>query len=256
LSRAPTRSASAIGPSMRAPTMRSTCSSATTPSSRARSTTSTPSPPKGHHRLQIWRPPPTPARPRAYARMDSTAFLGFVVARRKEWDALRAEVSAALKLRVDPNKFLMDVITDFFPVDHREVRNPADLAWACVLILEATVPALANPDPDIGPAHPLVLCAAREHAWGMARVWRVPSHPTPRVSTARRHFTVVFSRRRRTRCCTAGLSSASPGANRCHDLPSLLPLRKKWPVYVLLSCFVAAYISILLHNVFANTIAR
>ncbi|AQK89484.1 hypothetical protein ZEAMMB73_Zm00001d008304 [Zea mays] len=140
--------------------MRSTCSSATTPSSRARSTTSTPSPPKGHHRLQIWRPPPTPARPRAYARMDSTAFLGFVVARRKEWDALRAEVSAALKLRVDPNKFLMDVITDFFPVDHREVRNPADLAWACVLILEATVPALANPDPDIGPAHPLVLCNA------------------------------------------------------------------------------------------------
>ncbi|PWZ39050.1 FRIGIDA-like protein 4b [Zea mays] len=60
--------------------------------------------------------------------MDSTAFLGFVVARRKEWDTLRAEVSAALKLRVDPNKFFMDVVTDVFPVDRREVRNPADLA--------------------------------------------------------------------------------------------------------------------------------
>nr|CAB3455801.1 unnamed protein product [Digitaria exilis] len=106
------------------------------------------------------------------ARMDSAAFLGFVVARRKEADALRAEMPEALKLCVDPARFVMDAVADVFPVDRREVRNPADLAWACVLILEAAVPALADPDPEIGSARPLVPRAARERARGMAREWK------------------------------------------------------------------------------------
>ncbi|KAL5678277.1 hypothetical protein ACJX0J_014408, partial [Zea mays] len=119
-----TRSASVVGASMHAPTTRSTCSSTarppSTPSSRSRSTTSTPSPPRAHHRLRIRRPPPMPARPRAYA--YSTAFLGFVVAHRKEWNTLWAEVPTALKLCVDPNKFIMDVVTDVFPVDRHELE--------------------------------------------------------------------------------------------------------------------------------------
>ncbi|TVU41666.1 hypothetical protein EJB05_15205, partial [Eragrostis curvula] len=106
------------------------------------------------------------------ARMDSAAFLGFVVARRKEADALRAELPPALKLCVDPAKFVMDAVADVFPVDRREVKNPADLAWACVLILEAALPALADPDPEIGAARPLVPRAARERARGMAREWK------------------------------------------------------------------------------------
>ncbi|XP_062188098.1 FRIGIDA-like protein 4b isoform X2 [Phragmites australis] len=105
-------------------------------------------------------------------RMDSAAFLGFVVARRKEADALRAEMPPALKCCVDPAKFVMDAVADVFPVDRREVKNPADLAWACVLILEAAVPALADPDPEIGAARPLVPRAARERARGMAREWK------------------------------------------------------------------------------------
>ncbi|CAM0153217.1 unnamed protein product [Urochloa decumbens] len=106
------------------------------------------------------------------ARMDSAAFLDFVVARRKEADALRAEMPPALKLCVDPAKFVMDAVADVFPVDRREVRSPADLAWACVLILEAAVPALADPDPEIGAARPLVPRAARERARGMAQEWK------------------------------------------------------------------------------------
>ncbi|KAK3124555.1 hypothetical protein QOZ80_7BG0588300 [Eleusine coracana subsp. coracana] len=106
------------------------------------------------------------------ARMDSAAFLGFVVARRKEADALRAEMPPALKLCVDPAKFVMDAVADVFPVDRREAKSPADLAWACVLILEAAVPALADPDPKIGAARPLVPRAARERARGMAREWK------------------------------------------------------------------------------------
>jgi hypothetical protein len=106
------------------------------------------------------------------ARMESAAFLGLVVARRKEADALRAEVPPALKLCVDPARFVMDAVADVFPVDRRRVKTPADLAWACVLILEAAVPALADPDPDIGAARPLVPRAARERARGMAREWK------------------------------------------------------------------------------------
>ncbi|KAL6880144.1 hypothetical protein ACP4OV_011709 [Aristida adscensionis] len=106
------------------------------------------------------------------ARMDSAAFLGFVVARRKEADALRAEVPPALKCCVDPAKFVMDAVADVFPVDRREAKSPADLAWACVLILEAAVPALADPDPEIGAARPLVPRAARERARAMAREWK------------------------------------------------------------------------------------
>ena len=94
------------------------------------------------------------------------------MARRKEADALRAEMPPALKLCVDPAKFVMDAVADVFPVDRREVRSPADLAWACVLILEAAVPALADPDPEIGSARPLVPRAARERARGMAREWK------------------------------------------------------------------------------------
>jgi hypothetical protein len=57
---------------------------------------------------------------------------------------------SALRCCVDPANFVMDTVADVFPVDCRETKNPADLAWACVLILEAAVPALADPDPEIG----------------------------------------------------------------------------------------------------------
>jgi hypothetical protein len=106
------------------------------------------------------------------AKMDPAAFFGFVAARRKEADALRAEMPPALGRCVDPANFVMDAVAGVFPVDRRETKSPADLAWACVLILEAAVPALADPDPEIGAARPLVPRAARERARGMAREWK------------------------------------------------------------------------------------
>jgi hypothetical protein len=74
-----------------------------------------------------------------------------------------------------------------------------------VLILKAVVPALADPDPYIGPTRPLVLCGCAR-AWGMARVWketaenkgawRGPSRPTPTpfCSTTQLHRHVLAER--------------------------------------------------------------
>ena len=75
----------------------------------------------------------------ARARGGASAFLGFVVARCKEADVLRAEMPPALKHCVDPAKFVMDAFTELFPVDRREVWSPADLAWACMFTLEVVV---------------------------------------------------------------------------------------------------------------------
>jgi hypothetical protein len=51
--------------------------------------------------------------------VDSPAFLRLVVARWKEVGALRTEMPPSLKLCVDPAKFVMDAVTDVFPVDRR-----------------------------------------------------------------------------------------------------------------------------------------
>ncbi|VAI23178.1 unnamed protein product [Triticum turgidum subsp. durum] len=123
-------------------------------------------------------PPPPPSDDVAEglaalcAAMDPAGFLAFVVERRKEVDALRAELPAALQRCVDPARFAMDAVSEVFPVDRRAVRSPTDLAWACVLILEAVVPALADPDPEIGAARPMVPQAARDRARGMAAEWK------------------------------------------------------------------------------------
>ncbi|TVU44620.1 hypothetical protein EJB05_04066, partial [Eragrostis curvula] len=90
----------------------------------------------------------------------------------REVDALRALLPEALKRCVDPAKFVMDAVSEVFPVDKRAVRSPTDLAWACVLILEVVVPALADPDPEIGTTRPMVPRAARERARGMAEEWK------------------------------------------------------------------------------------
>ncbi|GJM96906.1 hypothetical protein PR202_ga13781 [Eleusine coracana subsp. coracana] len=106
------------------------------------------------------------------AGMDSAGLFAFVAAGRKEVDALRAELPEALKRCVDPAKFAMDAVSEVFPVDKRAVRSPPDLAWACVLILEAAVAALVDPDPEIGAMRPMVPRAARERARGMAEEWK------------------------------------------------------------------------------------
>jgi hypothetical protein len=136
----------------------------------------------------------------------------------------------------------MDAVAGVFPVDRRRVKAPADLAWACVLVLEAAVPALADPDPELGAARPLVPRAARA-AWpGSGRrppsgtaAWKGPSRPTRTRSSST--WPRSPSRTGTTARCTAGSSSASPGAARCPASRSPSASRNKCLVYLIYAHF-------------------
>ncbi|CAL9124425.1 unnamed protein product [Musa acuminata var. zebrina] len=103
-------------------------------------------------------------------KMDFGGFFDLVVAKRKEVELLRSQLPAALGDCIDPAKFVIDAISEVFPVDKRPVKSPNDLGWACVLILESLVPVLA--DPELGSARPLVTRSIRERAREMATGWK------------------------------------------------------------------------------------
>ncbi|RWW71788.1 hypothetical protein BHE74_00020447, partial [Ensete ventricosum] len=103
-------------------------------------------------------------------KMDFSGFFDLVVAKRKEVELLRSGLPAALGDCIDPAKFVIDAISEVFPVDKRPVKSPNDLGWACVLILESLVPVLA--DPELGSARPLVTRSIRERAREMATEWK------------------------------------------------------------------------------------
>lgn len=59
-------------------------------------------------------------------------------------DTLRDELPNVLKRCINQARFVMDVISEVLPLDKWALRSPTDLACACVLVLEAMVPALAD----------------------------------------------------------------------------------------------------------------
>lgn len=103
-------------------------------------------------------------------KMDSEGFMSLIVSKRKEVEALRNELPLALCKCIDPAKFVLDAIGEVFPVDKRAVKSPADLGWACVLILEYLVSALA--DPELGTKRLLVTRAVKKKAKEMADEWK------------------------------------------------------------------------------------
>ncbi|KAJ6828242.1 FRIGIDA-like protein 4a [Iris pallida] len=103
-------------------------------------------------------------------KLDFEGFLNLIVSRRKEADVLRSAIPSSLSDCVDPANFVLDAICDVFPVDKRKVKTPPDLAWACVLVLEGLVPALA--DPELGRERLLVTRSVKERARTMAEEWK------------------------------------------------------------------------------------
>ncbi|KAJ8442776.1 hypothetical protein Cgig2_011046 [Carnegiea gigantea] len=129
-------------------------------------------------------------------RMDSERFWRFVTVRKKELDVLRAKIPVALSDCVDPPKFVLEAISEVFPVDKRADKSERvnDLGWACVLLLESLIPIMM--DPVIGKDRLLVTPTVKERAEGIAETWKkslderggIENVKTPDVHTFLQHL--------------------------------------------------------------------
>ncbi|XP_043690298.1 FRIGIDA-like protein 4a [Telopea speciosissima] len=105
-------------------------------------------------------------------KMDSEGFWKFLTAKKKELDKLRAQIPLALSDCIDPAKFVMEAISEAFPVSMRveKCERSNDLAWACVLLLESLIPVVA--DPILGSSRPLLTPRVKERAKEIAETWK------------------------------------------------------------------------------------
>lgn len=102
-------------------------------------------------------------------KMDSVGFWGFISARKKEMDAMRAAIPTALAECADPARFVLEAISEVFPVNKRpECVN--DLGWACVLTLESLIPVMA--DPILGHSRAFVTPTMKKTAKEIAETWK------------------------------------------------------------------------------------
>ncbi|GAY58286.1 FRIGIDA-like protein 4a [Citrus sinensis] len=103
-------------------------------------------------------------------KMEARGFWKFVVTKKKEIEELRNALPAALSECVDPAKFVMEAISEVFPVDKRSDKSGNDLGWACVLVLESLIPVMV--DPVIGKMRMLVTPSVKEKAKEIAERWK------------------------------------------------------------------------------------
>ncbi|WCJ23769.1 FRIGIDA-like protein [Euphorbia peplus] len=126
----------------------------------------------------------------------SREFWKFVITKKKELDLLRSQIPAALADCVDPARFVLETISEVFPVDKRGERSEKgnDLGWACVLTLESLIPVVV--DPVIGKSRLLVTPAIKERAKEIAETWKrsfeerggIENVKTPDVHTFLQHL--------------------------------------------------------------------
>ncbi|KAL5541564.1 hypothetical protein UlMin_009274 [Ulmus minor] len=129
-------------------------------------------------------------------KMDSGGFWRFVTGNKKELEALRAQMPLALAECVDPAKFVLEAISEVFPVDKRAEKSDRgnDLGWACVLMLESLIPVVV--DPVIGKSRLLVTPTVKERAKKIAETWKasleerggIENVKTPDVHTFLQHL--------------------------------------------------------------------
>ena len=129
--------------------------------------------------------------------MESREFWNCVITKRKEIDILRKQIPLSLAECVDPAKFVIEAISEVFPVDKRGERSGEkgnDLGWACVLILESLIPVVV--DPVIGKSRLLVTPSVKERATEIAETWKksleerggIENVKTPDVHTFLQHL--------------------------------------------------------------------
>ncbi|KMS97769.1 hypothetical protein BVRB_5g124020 [Beta vulgaris subsp. vulgaris] len=128
--------------------------------------------------------------------MDYEGFWRFVTVRKKELDLLRAKIPVALADCVDSPKFVLEAISEVFPVDKRADKSDRvnDLGWACVLLLESLIPVVV--DPVVGKDRLIVTPSVKEKAEGIAETWKrsleerggIENVKTPDVHTFLQHL--------------------------------------------------------------------
>lgn len=127
-------------------------------------------------------------------RMEAGEFWKMVTTRKKEIDVLREKIPEALAECVDPPRFVLEAISEVFPVDKRGSERGNDLGWACVLMLESLIPVMV--DPVIGNSRLLVTPKMRERANKIAETWKasleerggIENVKTPDVHTFLQHL--------------------------------------------------------------------
>ncbi|KAI4342745.1 hypothetical protein MLD38_027332 [Melastoma candidum] len=138
--------------------------------------------------------------------MEAREFLRFLAGKKKEIDLLREKMPEALADCVDPPKFVLEAISEVFPVDKREEFGHKggnatgmgscvnDMGWACVLMLESLIPVMI--DPVIGKQRTMVTPSVREKAKEIAETWKesleerggIENVRTPDVHTFLQHL--------------------------------------------------------------------
>lgn len=127
-------------------------------------------------------------------KMNAREFWKFITTKKKEIDELRNQLPVALAECVDPAKFVMEAISEVFPVDKRKEKSNNDLGWACVLALESLIPVMV--DPVIGKLRSLVTPSIKEKAKEIAETWKasleerggIENVKTPDVHTFLQHL--------------------------------------------------------------------
>ncbi|CAK9186364.1 unnamed protein product, partial [Ilex paraguariensis] len=129
-------------------------------------------------------------------KMNSLGFWKFVIVRKKELDVMRTKIPVALGVCVDPARFVLEAISEVFPVDTRELKSDRvnDLGWACVLMLESLIPVMV--DPILGSERMLVTPRVKERAKEIAETWKksleerggIENVKTPDVHTFLQHL--------------------------------------------------------------------
>ncbi|KAJ4834367.1 FRIGIDA-like protein 4a [Turnera subulata] len=130
-------------------------------------------------------------------KMEARGFWKFVITKKKELDELRCQIPLALSECVDPARFVLESISEVFPVDKRggdKAEKGNDLGWACVLILESLIPVMV--DPVIGKSRLMVTPSMKERANEIAEAWKksleerggIENVKTPDVHTFLQHL--------------------------------------------------------------------
>ncbi|KAL8490842.1 hypothetical protein ACS0TY_022738 [Phlomoides rotata] len=126
-------------------------------------------------------------------KMAAKPFWIFVTSRKKELELFRSELPKALSGCVDPPRFVLEAISEVFPVASSN-SSSYDLGWACVLLLESLIPVMV--DPVLGKERMLVTPSIKGKAEEIAETWKksleerggIENVKTPDVHTFLQHL--------------------------------------------------------------------